>query len=57
MVQVGVDVTEANVTGLFPGTTYSVRVVSFNTAGRTPSNVISFTTMADGKIKKINVYA
>lgn len=49
VMELGANVTEANVTGLFPGTEYSVRVVATNMAGRTPSDSITFTTVADGK--------
>ena len=49
VMELGADATEANVTGLFPGTEYSIRVVSVNRAGRTPSNSVSFTTAADGE--------
>lgn len=50
VMEVGPEVTEVNVTGLFPGTEYDIRVVSTNQAGRTPSESITFTTVPDGKI-------
>ena len=49
VMEVGAGVTEVNITGLFPGTEYDIRVVSVNQAGRTPSDSITFTTIPDGK--------
>ena len=50
VMEIGPEVTEVNVTGLFPGTEYAIRVVSTNQAGRTPSEIITFTTVPDGRI-------
>ena len=50
VMEVGPEVTGVNVTGLFPGTEYAIRVVSTNQAGRTPSESITFTTVSDGRI-------
>lgn len=50
LMELGAGVTEVNVTGLFPGTEYNIRVVSVNQAGRTPSESISITTVADGEL-------
>ena len=49
VMELGSDATETNVTGLFPGTEYSIRVASSNRAGRNPSESLSFTTIPDGK--------
>ena len=49
MMELGAGATEADVAGLFPGTEYDIRVVSINQAGRTPSDSITFTTIADGE--------
>lgn len=49
VMELGPEVTEVNVTGLFPGTEYDIHVVSVNQAGRTPSESITFTTVPDGK--------
>ena len=43
------DITEVNITELHPGTEYDVRVVAINMAGGTPSEIITFTTIPDGK--------
>lgn len=50
VMELGPEVTEVNITGLFPGTEYDVRVVSTNQAGRIPSESITFTTVPDGRI-------
>ena len=49
LMELGSDITEVNITELYPGTEYDVRIVAVNMAGRTPSEVISFTTIPDGK--------
>ena len=49
LMELGNDITEVNITELYPGTVYDVRIVAINMAGRTPSEIITFTTIPDGK--------
>ena len=50
------NVTFVNLDGLFPGTSYDLRVLATNLAGSTPSDAITITTNSSGLWIKANIW-